>query len=112
MEDEADRLNNLCTDLVSLRNLEPGIEHLLQNRPGEWLAVADLYRVAGVALSQIKPELNATWLPSPSGAPGSVVILFCDDELQWSLTAYYNAKRLSESQISQLTAVSPQGPVR
>lgn len=112
MEDETDCLNNLCTDLVSLRKLEPGIEQLLQNRPGEWVAVADLYRVAGVSPLRIKSELSATWLPSPSGAPGSVVVLFCDEELQWSLTAYYNSKRLFESQISQLTAVSPPGPVR
>jgi hypothetical protein len=92
-----DILSNRCADLVSLERLEPALVHLLRNRrAGEWVPVAELYRVAGATDAGIKPELAATWLSSPSNQPGYVVMLFCDDELQWNMTAYYNAERLAQ----------------
>ena len=92
---ETDRLNNLCSDLVSLRRFEPGLAYLFQHMcAGEWVSVADLYRIVRVPSEGIKPELAVAWLPSPSIQEGYVVVLFCDDELQWSLTAYYNTERL------------------
>lgn len=95
MEDETDSLNNLCADLVSLKRLEPGLVHLFRDRrAGEWVPVAELYLAAGAPDESIKPELAATWLPSPSAQPGRAIVYFCDDEIQWSLTAYYDAARL------------------
>lgn len=105
MEDEADRLNNLCADLVSLRRLEPGLVHLFRDRPaGGWVPVAELYRRAGEPVEGIKPELVVTWLPSPSAQAGYAVVLFCDDDLQWSLTAYHNVGRALGEENARLTA--------
>ena len=63
----------------------------------KWVTVAELYRIAGMAVSSIKPELAATWLSSPTRQPGYVVVYFCDDELQWSMTAYFNVERRHQS---------------
>ncbi len=105
-----DILCNQCADLVSLKRLEPALVHLLQNRSaGEWIPVAELYRIAGDSVDGIKPELAATWLTSPSNQPSYVIVLFCDDELQWSMTAYYNAERLVQS--ATPSAAGP-GPAR
>lgn len=107
MEDETDRLNNLCADLVSLRRLEPGLVHLFRDRQaGEWVPVAELYRFAGAPDDGIKPDLAATWLPSPSGQSGYAVVLFCDDELQWSLTAYHNVSGLFRDATSPATSAT------
>lgn len=92
--DEEDTLSNLCADLVSMTRFEPALLHLFQSkRPGEWVPVAELYRRAG-ANDTIRPTLAAAWLTSPTVQPGYAVVFFCDDELQWSMTAYYNAERL------------------
>jgi hypothetical protein len=94
MEDEADVLSNLCVDLVSLRRLEPGLDHLFRRQaPGRWVAVSELYEKAGQPDQAIKPQLAAAWLPSP-GDPDYAVILFFDDTTKWSLTADYNVARL------------------
>jgi hypothetical protein len=113
MEDETDRLSNLCADLVSLKRLEPALVHLFRNKkPGEWVPVADLYRVAGAADATIKPELSATWLTSPSDQSGYAVVFFCDDELQWSTTAYHNVAGLFRDGTSPLTPAAGPGPAR
>jgi hypothetical protein len=95
MDDETDRLSNLCTDLVSLRRLEPGVVHLFQHhRAGEWVPVRDLYRAGGDADGPVAPGLVAAWLPAPTDAPDYAVVVFFDAETQWSSTAYYNRARL------------------
>lgn len=97
-----------CGDLVSLTRLEPALLHLLQNRSaGEWVPVAELYRIAGENGADIRAEVAAAWLPSPTNQPGYVIIFFCDDELQWSMTAYYNAARLLESITPPAAAPGP-----
>ena len=107
MEDETDRLSNLCTDLVSLARLEPALVHLFRHtRAGEWISVAELYRTAGAPEEGIKPELAATWLPSPSDQPGYAVVLFCDEQLQWSMTAYHNVDRLFRDEASPVTSAA------
>jgi hypothetical protein len=93
-----DILCNQCADLVTHAKFEPALIHLFQHRrAGEWIPVVELYRIAGAATDEIKPEVAATWLTSPSGQPGYAVVYFCDDELQWTLTAYYNVDRLLQS---------------
>jgi hypothetical protein len=95
MDDETDRLSNLCTDLVSLRRLEPALDYLFKSRPaGSWTPVYELYHRAGGAGEPIKAELNAAWLPAPGADPGYAVVVFFDDDTKWSLTAEYNAARL------------------
>lgn len=113
MEDEADRLNNVCADLVSLRRLEPAIVHLFRTKTaGEWATVAELYQVAGITDLYVKPELAVVWLPSAGGDPAEAVILFCDEQLQWSLTAYYNVGRLFRGVLPWITPVAVPGPGR
>lgn len=103
-----DVLSNQCADVVERRAFEPALMHLLRNRgAGEWVPVAELYRIAGESCADLKPEVAAAWLPSPTNQPGYVVIFFCDDELMWSLTAYYNAARLLESATATAAAPSP-----
>jgi hypothetical protein len=100
-EDETERLSNLCVDLVSLKQLEPGLLHLFRTKGcGEWASVSELYRIAGTSGEEIKPELAVTWLTSPSGQSGDAIVFFCDEELQWQTTAFYNTARLfrTESQ--------------
>lgn len=92
--DEEDRLSEVCNDLVSLARFEPGLVHLFQRAAGAWVPVAELLRAAGASDETLPPTLAATWLVPPSGQPGYAVVFFCDDELQWSTTAYYNAERL------------------
>jgi hypothetical protein len=105
-----DILCNQCADLVELAKFEPALIHLFQNRlAGEWVPVAELYRIAGASPDSIRPETAATWLSSPTNQPGYVVILFCDDELQWSMTAYYNADRLLQA---ATPAAAGSNPVR
>jgi hypothetical protein len=113
MEDEEDRLSNFCANLVSLTRLEPGLVHLFRTKqPGEWVSVTELYRVAGASEEGIKSELAATWLTSPSNQPGYAVIFFCDDELQWNLTVYYNVAWLFRNDNSPLTPAAVPGPAR
>lgn len=103
MDDETDTLSNLCTDLVSLRRLEPGLAYLFRDKtPGTWTLVRDLYERAGQPDDSIKPQLAAAWLPSP-GDPDYAVVVFFDDETKWALTADYNVARLMKSH--------PQSPV-
>lgn len=103
MDDEADILNNLCADLVSLRRLEPGLVYLFRVKtPGTWTPVRELYDRAGQPDGSIKAQLAAAWLPSPGG-PDYAVVVFFDDETKWSLTADYNLARLMKAH--------PQSPV-
>ncbi len=96
--DEEDILSNYCADLVSKTKLEPALVHLFRSRAvAAWVRVDELYRIAGVEREGIKPELVATRLPSPDGDPNGAVILFFDSESMWSMTAWYNIGRLSES---------------
>jgi hypothetical protein len=105
MEDEADLLSNLCTDLVTLRRFEGGLIHLFrQKNPGSWVSVRELYDRAGHSDRAIKSELTATWLPSPFDS-NYAVVLFFDDATKWSLTADYNVTRLlGQQQQSQVAA--------
>jgi hypothetical protein len=112
MDSETDQFGNLCTDLVSLARLEPGLRRLFQNGAGEWISVAELYRAVGPSDEPIKPELAAVWLPSPTGTPGYVVILFCDEDSQWSLTAYYNRGRLLGNEQPKLNLAASPRPAR
>jgi hypothetical protein len=87
---DEDRLTERCADLVSCKRFEPALARLFQTKPaGEWVTVAELDGMAG------GPAV--TWLTSPNAQPGYAVIFFCDDELQWSMTAYYNVARLFET---------------
>lgn len=95
MDDETDRLSNVCADLVSLRRLEPSVVSLFRNhRAGEWVAVGDLYRKSAGASEPIKTTLHATWLPPADGDPDYAVVLFHDTDSKWSMTAEYNVARL------------------
>lgn len=113
MEEETDTLSNLCADLVSLTRLGPALKHLFRTKPaGEWAAVAELYRAAGITDLGIKPELAAAWLPSRSAAPDYAVILFCDEDLNWSTTAFYSVGWLFREDDPQLTPAALPRPVR
>jgi hypothetical protein len=93
-----DVLSNQCADLVSWQRFEPAVLQLLRGRrAGEWVPVAELYRLVDTPAESIRPTICVTWLPSPTNQPGYVVIYFCDDELPWNMTAYYNAARLFDS---------------
>ena len=91
---EEDRFSNYCVDVVTLQRFEPGLIHLFRQQAGEWASVVELYQRAGAPNAAVPPKLKVTWLPSPSGQSDYAVILFCDEELQWSSTAYYNTERL------------------
>lgn len=106
MNDKTDLMSNICTDLVSLRRLEPGVIHLLRDRkPGAWTHVRDLYERAEEESTSMTTDLLAAWLPSPND-PDYAVIVFFDDETKWSLTAEYNAKRLLGQQAPAQVAVA------
>jgi hypothetical protein len=95
MTDEDIVLCNTCTDLVSLRKYEAFPLRLLKNeRSGDWVGVREICHRIGVPAGDLKPEVFATWLADPGGQEGYVVILFYDDESQWSMTAHYNRARL------------------
>ncbi len=102
-----DILSNQCAEVVGMAKFEPALLHLFQNhRAGEWVSVGELYRIVGEA-DEIKPELAATWLTSPSNQPGYAVVYFCDDELQWSQTAYYNVDRLLQTATPSAAGSNP-----
>ena len=105
MDDEPDVLSNLCTDLVTLRRLEPALVYLFrQKTPGSWVSLRELYEKAGQPDRGIKAQLAAAWLPSPV-EPDYAVVLFNDDATKWSLTADYNITRLLGQQLpSQIAA--------
>jgi hypothetical protein len=92
MEDETlVELNNLCADLVSLKQWEAFPLHLLMDkRAGEWVGVRELCLQAGLDASELKPELFVTWLADPTGDEGYAMILFYDDESLWSMAARCN----------------------
>lgn len=99
MECDADIMSNVCTDLVSLRRMEPAISHLLRDHPaGVWVPVADLYAQTEVSSPTVSGELQAAWLPAPQNANYAVIVFF-DDESKWSMTAEYDAMRLLGRQI-------------
>lgn len=90
-----DVLSNLCADLVSEKRFEPALAHLFRDRAvGEWVPLVDLYRRAGAPTGDLRPATCAMWLPVPSGDPDSALVYFCDEELMWSTTAFYNVARL------------------
>lgn len=95
MQDDEITLCNTCTDLVSLKKSEAFPRHLLGNkRSGEWIAVREVCQQIGLAASNIKPELFATWLPDPMAHDGYAVVMFYDGESNWSMAAHYNRERL------------------
>jgi hypothetical protein len=96
-DEELLRLNNLCADLVSLKQWEAFPMHLLVGkRTGEWVRVRDLCSQAGLSPVDLRPDLFAAWLPDPAGEEGYAVILFYDEESLWSMAARYNRQRLLE----------------
>ncbi len=105
MDDEADTLSNLCTDLVSLRRYESALVELFRDRPaGSWTSVRELYaRVADPGVT-IKPELAVAGLPAPGDDRDYAVVLFFDDETKWALTAEYNVARLLNQRQPPVTA--------
>jgi len=104
MDDEADRMSNLCTNLVSMKRYEPALKHLLNETPGGWIPVRELYRAAGADAADAD-SLLAAWLPSPNNRD-YVVIVFLDDETKWSQTADYHATRLLGRQASVPVSVA------
>lgn len=104
--DEEDILSNCCADLVSETRFESALVHLFGAKAaGEWVSVAELYRLAGLSTEGIKPELFAGWLPSPNTPGYSIVLFFVEDSL-WSMTAWYNVARLRESHPATAVAVA------
>jgi hypothetical protein len=94
MMDEEDVVNNQCADLVAERRFEPALRHLFTSKPvGEWVRVAELYRLAGQDAAAVKPTVVAAWLPAPDDAENAVVV-FHDPDTLWSMTAWYNVERL------------------
>ena len=119
MEEDEITLLNGCTDLVSLKKCEAFPLRLLDGkRPGEWIQVREFCLQVGVAAGEFKPELFATWLADPMGDTAYVVILFYDDESNWSMAAQYNCRRLlgdaapdpSQQAIRAASAVSSGSP--
>ena len=95
MDDVADRLSNLCADLVSLRRLEPALMVLFAAERAEWVPVRELYLAADLPAEGVESGLDASWGPAPSSDPDYAVIIFFDPETQWTSTAYYNFGRLN-----------------
>jgi hypothetical protein len=104
MGDEADRLSNLCADLVSLRRLEPGLACLFQRGRGDWVRVRELYLGTEAPTEEIGPGLFAAWLRCPSGDPDYAVICFFDVDSGWSGQARYNVGRLTRATVESQSA--------
>lgn len=94
MEPE-DVLSNVCADFVSEKRFEPALVYLFRDRAaGEWVPLADLYRRAGASAEGVRAATVVMRLPVPSGDDDSALVYFCDEELMWSTTAFYNVARL------------------
>lgn len=97
MDEESTRLNNFCADLVSLRECEPFVLHLLTNtRAGEWVRVEEVCATLGLAADGADPDLFAARLADPMGDEGYSLIVFYDSESLWTMAARYNRQRLLE----------------
>lgn len=104
MEDDDIEIANACADLLGLKANEKFPLHLLRDkRAGEWIGVGELCRQSGVGARPIKPALFVTWLPDPIGHQEYAVVLFYDEDSQWSMAAHYNRGRL-------IPGVTPNGP--
>lgn len=101
MEEESTRLNNFCADLVSLKEREPFVLHLLTNTPaGEWVRVQELCAALGLAADGVEPDLFAARLADPLGDEGYSLIVFYDNESLWTMAARYNRQRLLEEALA------------
>lgn len=108
--DEDIALVNACADLVTEKKNEAFPSRLLLGkRSGEWVAVAEFCRQTGVAPGELGANLFATWLLDPRSEDGYAVILFYDDESQWSMTAHYNRALLARKASSQPAATCETG---
>ena len=97
MPDDDFELADVCADLVSLRDFESFVWHLLQMERARWRPVAEVLFDAGLAcpaLERLGAELFVTWLEDPGSAEDYTVIVFYDRDSKWSMTAEYNRQRL------------------
>jgi hypothetical protein len=60
---------------------------------GRWVRLRDLLEVARLVPADVPTNLWVTWLKYPS-EPSYAVVVFFDDQSQWSSVAVYNAGRL------------------
>jgi hypothetical protein len=98
MQEDEITLTNACADLVSLKKYEAFPLYLLRDkRSGEWVGVRECCARLGLALTDLGPDLFATWLPDPPGHDGYAVVLFYDVESMWSMAAHYNRAHLLAS---------------
>jgi hypothetical protein len=101
MEEESILLENFCADLVSVKECEPFVLHLLTGiQAGEWVRVDELCAALGLAANGVEPELFATRLADPLGDEGYSLIVFYDNASLWTTAARYNRQRLLEEALT------------
>ncbi len=88
-------LCNACADLMSLKEAEAFPLFLLRDkRAGEWIGVRDLCEQVGATPTNLPKSVFAAWLPDPVANDAYAVVMFYDDESQWSMAAHFNRERL------------------
>src|SRR4051812_1067570 len=95
MQDEEIALLNACTDLVSMKKYEAFPRALLgDKRAGEWTNVKTLCEQVGLPAGEFATSLFAGWLADPRNNDAYAVILFYDDESQWTTASHTNRQYL------------------
>jgi len=64
------------------------------DKAGRWVRLRELFDVVRADAEGLPPTVWSTWLTYPSD-PDYAVIVFFDDESQWSTSSVYNVARLS-----------------
>jgi hypothetical protein len=105
MDEDETKLMNACADLVASRNNEAfPLLLLTKEQAGEWIPLSDFCSQIGLTAEALQPSVFATWLPDPMGNGDYVIIMFYDEESQWSMAAQYNRSRLLGGMASQQAA--------
>jgi len=95
MQDDEIGLYNACADLVTLAKKEAFPKYLLgSKRPGQWTGVRELCSQIGITPGDLGPDVFVTWLPDPTAHEAYAVIMFYDNESQWTMAAQYHRARL------------------
>jgi hypothetical protein len=94
---EPGHVSDLCADFVSERRFEPAVWKLVgMEKAGCWVLLRELFAVVRADGEGLPPSLWATWLSYPSDLDYALIVFF-DDQSQWSTSAVYNVARLSRT---------------
>ena len=93
----SDRVADLCADFLSERRYEAAVWKLVgTEKAGRWVRLRELFDVVRADTEGLPPTVWTTWLTYPSD-PDYAVIIFFDDQSQWSTSSVYNVARLSRT---------------